>query len=79
MGRRTGSNRTSSNLRSPAAQHVLDTLPHLISRRLPAQPRHQQLVVVGVDVADRRNDGEVHGVGIQSASGRAASDPTAAA
>ncbi len=41
--------------------------------------RHQQVVVVGVDVADRCGDGEADGVGIERSAGGASSDATAAA
>jgi hypothetical protein len=68
----------SRRLAAPAAQHVLDAHPYPSSRSFAVDARHQQLVVVGVDVSDRRNDRETHGSGIKSPFGRAASDSSAA-
>ena len=52
--------------RAPAAQYVLNTLAHLLSGRFPVDARHQQLVIAGVDVADRRGNGEPYGVRIRA-------------
>jgi hypothetical protein len=58
---------------------VLDTLAYLASGRCPVDARHQQLVVVGVDVPDRCCNGEVNGVGVKGPRGRASPDPATAA
>src|SRR6476620_5850210 len=67
-----------SSGRAPAVQHVLYTLAHLPSSSFPVDARHQQPVIVGVDVPDRRRNGERYGVGIKGLAGRATSDPAAA-
>src|SRR5260370_17189874 len=58
---------------------MLDTLAYLASGRCPVDARHQQLVVVGVAVADRCRNGEVNCVGVKGPRGRASSDPATAA
>ena len=68
-----------SSARAPAVQHVLDTLAHLPSSRLPVNPRHRQPVIVGVDVADRRRNGQPYGVRIKRSPSCASPDPAAAA
>jgi hypothetical protein len=45
---------------------------------LTVDARHQQFVVVGVEMADRGNNGKSHGGGVESTPSRAASDPAAA-
>jgi hypothetical protein len=67
------------DLLAPSAQHVLDTLAYLASSCFAVDARHQQLVIVGVDVPDRRCNGEVYGVRIEGPPRRASSDPATAA
>lgn len=68
-----------SSARAPAVQYVLDLLAHLLASHLPVDSRHQQLVIVGVDVADRRRNGQPYGVGIKRPPSCASPDPAAAA
>lgn len=68
-----------SGARAPAVQYVLDVLAHLSSSCLPVDARHQQLVIVGVDVADRRRNGQPYGVRIERPPSCASPDPAAAA
>lgn len=63
---------------APCAQYVLDTLAYLASSRFPVDARHQQLVIVGVGVPDRRRNREMNGVGVEGPPGRASSDPATA-
>ncbi|CKS94957.1 Uncharacterised protein [Mycobacterium tuberculosis] len=48
-------------------------------RRFPVDTRHQQFVERSVDMPHRRRDGQPHRFGIERPSGRATSDPAAAA
>ena len=45
------------NTVAPGIDDILDTLVHLCSSRFAVDTRHEQLVVVGVDMADGGDDG----------------------
>ncbi len=62
---------------APAAHYVLDTLMYPVPRGFPVDRRHQQHVVIGVDVSDRRRYGKSYRVRIRRPSGRGPSDPAA--
>src|SRR5438309_4976980 len=51
--------------------------PHPLPRLGAWDSRHQQLVVRGVDVADRGGNGQGDGFGVQGSAGRGSSDPSA--
>jgi hypothetical protein len=52
---------------------------HLCASRFPVDTRHEQGVVVGVDMADGGDDGEAYGVAVQGSPGGASPDTAAAA
>ena len=64
---------------TPRGEHVLDPVSYLIPRRLTVDPRHQKLVIVGIDVADRCRNSKFYGNRIQGPAGRASSHTAAAA
>src|SRR4051812_40258212 len=64
---------------APRVDDVLDTLVHLCASRFAVDTRHQQGVVVGVDMAHGGDDGEAESVGVQRPSGGASSHTAAAA
>ena len=51
----------------------------MCSCRFAVDPRHEQDVVVGVDMADGGNDGEAYSVAVQGSPGGASSHTAAAA
>jgi hypothetical protein len=59
----------------PRVDDVLYTLMHLCASRFAVDTRHQQGVVVGVDMADGRNDGEAYSVTVQGSPGGASTRP----
>src|SRR6185295_12708865 len=61
------------NTVAPRVQDVLDTTSHVCSCRFAVDPRHEQDVVVGVDMADGGNDGEAYSVAVQGSPGGASS------
>ena len=67
------------NTVAPRVDDVLDTLVHVCASRFAVDPRHEQGVVVGVDMADGGNDGEAYSVAVQGSPGGASSHPAAAA
>src|ERR1700736_55983 len=52
---------------------------HMRARRFAVDTRHEQGVVVGVDMADGGDDGEAYGVAVQGSPGGASPDTAAAA
>src|SRR6478609_283328 len=67
------------NTVAPRVDDVLDTLVHLCASRFAVATRHEQDVVVGVDMADGGNDGEAYSVAVQGSPGGASSHTAAAA
>lgn len=49
---------------APTLKHLFDTLPHLVPGRFPVHAGHEQFVVVGVDMADGRGDGQPYRIWI---------------
>src|SRR5258705_12605002 len=66
------------NTVAPRVDDVLDALVHLCSSRLAVDTRHEQCVVVGVDMADRGGNGEGDSVAGPGPSRRALSHTAAA-
>src|SRR3954468_4424545 len=64
---------------APRVDDVLDTLLHLCASRFAVDTRHQQGVVVGVDMADGSDDGQAYSVAVQGSPGGASSHTAAAA
>ena len=67
------------NTVTPRVDDVLETLVHLCSTRFAVDTRHQQGVVVGVDMAHGCDDGEAYSVAVQGSPGGASSHTAAAA
>jgi hypothetical protein len=59
---------------APGVEDVVDAVAHSVAGVVAINAGHEQVVVVGVDVADGGGDGEANGVGVERASGGAASD-----
>lgn len=66
------------NTFAPGIDDVLDTLLHLRSSRFAVHSRHEQVVVVGVDMADGGDDRKAHSVGVECPPGGTSSHPAAA-
>jgi hypothetical protein len=66
------------NTVAPRVDDVLDALAHLFPSRFAVDSRHEQSVVVGVDMAHGGDDGQAYSVAVQGPP-RGASPDTAAA
>src|SRR5262245_59315176 len=67
------------NTVAPRIDHVLDALVHLCPSRFAVDTRHEQGVVVGVDMADGGDDRQAYSVGVQRPASGASSHTAAAA
>jgi hypothetical protein len=63
----------------PRVDDVLYTLMHLCASRFAVDTRHEQRVVIGVDMADGGDDGEAYRVAVQGSPGGASSHTSAVA
>src|SRR6185436_14001404 len=64
---------------APRVEDLVDAVAYPMSGGVAIDTRHEQVVVVGVHVADRGGDGEAKGIGVERPACGAASDAPAAA
>src|SRR3954454_7555031 len=64
---------------APRVDDVFDTLMHLCASRFAVDTRHEQGIVVGVDMADGSDDGQAYSVADKGPPGGSSSHPAAAA
>ncbi len=62
---------------APRFENILDVRSHPIASLSTWDPGHEELVIAGIAVTHRGDDGERHGVGVERSAGRTPADASA--